>query len=297
MPARGTVGLADIDITYLESGPADGPLALVLHGFPDSADSWGDTVDFLGALGFHAVAPWLRGYAPSSLPRDGVYQGGAYVRDATRLHQALGGDHRAVLIGHDIGAAIAYGAAAFGPNHWSRVITISVPDHTALQQMMTTYTQLRRSWYILMFQQPSAEAIIAADDLGLLDHLWADWSPGFHHPAAIEAAKTALRDPAHQSAALGWYRAVFHPEAYRAELAAEQGALASVPPQPWLYLHGELDGCVGADAARLVNGVIVAGAGHFPHLEQPEILRKELQGFLADANSRDDADRDRDDLG
>lgn len=282
MPAHRTVELPDLEVAYLESGPTDGPLALVLHGFPDSPGSWTDTVDFLGGLGFHAVAPWLRGYAPTSLPADGSYQGGSYVRDVTHLHQALGGDHRAVLVGHDIGAAIAYGAAALNPSRWSRVVTISVPDTAALQQMMTTYTQLRRSWYIFFFQYPGAETLIAADDLAFLDRLWADWSPGFHHPGAAAAAKAALRDPAHLSAALGWYRAAFRPETYRAELATEQGALASVPTQPWLYLHGELDGCVGAEAAGLVNGVVVAGAGHFPHLEAPEIFRKELQQFLAE---------------
>ena len=279
VPAQRSVELPDLEVAYLEAGPADGPLALVLHGFPDSAASWADTLEYLGGLGFHAVAPWLRGYAPSTLPADGCYQGGAYVRDVTRLHQALGGDHRAVLIGHDIGAAIAYGAAAFDPERWSRIITVSVPDDAILQQMLTTYTQLRRSWYVFMFQHPAAEAIVGADDLAFLDRLWADWSPGFHHRAALADAKAALRDSAHLSAALGWYRAVFHPEAHRGEFAAEQAALAAVPSQPWLYLHGELDGCVGAEAAGLADGVVIPGAGHFPHLETPDLFREHIGRF------------------
>ncbi len=279
--------LTDVELSYLQAGPPDGPLAVLLHGFPDTAASWGDTLQLLGGLGYHAVAPWLRGYAPSSLPADGAHQGGAHVRDVARLHRALGGDHRAVLIGHDIGAAIAYGAAALDPDRWSRVITVSVPPADALQQMMSTYSQLRRSWYIFLFQHPGAEALVAADDLAFLDRLWADWSPGFAHPDAIASAKAALREPAHLSAALGWYRTALHPETHRSELSTEQAALAAAPAQPWLYLHGEFDGCVGVEAAGLVNGVVVPGAGHFPHLEVPDLFHKYLRQFLAETEDRD----------
>ena len=72
------------------TGPADGPLALCLHGFPDTAHTWRYLLPELAAAGFRAVAPFLRGYAPTQLPADGHYQLGALVRDANALHEALG---------------------------------------------------------------------------------------------------------------------------------------------------------------------------------------------------------------
>ncbi|MET8796868.1 alpha/beta hydrolase [Nocardia sp. NPDC004568] len=282
MATRQSINLPGLTTACLEAGPADGPLAMVLHGFPDSPDSWSDILDALGDSGYRAVAPWLRGYAPTQIPADELYQGGAYVRDIDRLHQALGADYRAVLIGHDIGAAIAYGAAAFDPAKWARIVTISVPPATVLAQMMSSYTQLRRSWYTFLFQHPAAEAILAADNGVFLDRLWAEWSPGFAHTAAVAAAKRALPDPAHLTAALGWYRAGFHPELNDPGLIAEQQTLAATPTQPWLYLHGEHDQCVGAEAAEATaHSTVITGAGHFPHLEQPEAFRRHLMEFIS----------------
>src|SRR5688500_11388309 len=90
---------------YLEAGSHDGPLALCLHGFPDSAWTWRHLLPDLADAGYRAVAPFLRGYAPTDVADDGVYHLGAIVSDACALHEALGGDEQAVLIGHDWGAA------------------------------------------------------------------------------------------------------------------------------------------------------------------------------------------------
>ena len=83
-----------LEFACLTDGPADGPLALCLHGFPDTAHTWRYLLPELAAAGFRAVAPFLRGYAPSPVPADGHYQIGALVRDANALHDALGGDLR-----------------------------------------------------------------------------------------------------------------------------------------------------------------------------------------------------------
>src|ERR1700730_7382318 len=93
-------------------------LALCLHGFPDSAWTWRHLLPELAGAGFYAVAPFLRGYAPTEIPADGRYQTGALVADSCALHEALGGDEHAVLVGHDWGAITAYGAAAFSPEPW-----------------------------------------------------------------------------------------------------------------------------------------------------------------------------------
>src|ERR1700733_4610942 len=73
---RGVVTANGVDFTYFAAGPADGPLALCLHGFPDTAHTWRHLVPRLADLGFRAVAPFMRGYAPTSVPADGAYDTG-----------------------------------------------------------------------------------------------------------------------------------------------------------------------------------------------------------------------------
>jgi pimeloyl-ACP methyl ester carboxylesterase len=105
---QGAVTANGVQFSYFEMGPPDGPLALCLHGFPDSAHTWRFLLPELAAAGFHAVAPFLRGYAPSAIPSDGRYEVGTLARDANALHAALGGTDDAVIIGHDWGALIRW---------------------------------------------------------------------------------------------------------------------------------------------------------------------------------------------
>ena len=90
------INVNGIEFSYLESGPPEGPLALCLHGFPDSAHTWRHLLPALAEAGYHAVAPWMRGYAPTEVSADDVYQVGALAADASALHETLGGDGRAV---------------------------------------------------------------------------------------------------------------------------------------------------------------------------------------------------------
>src|SRR5580692_7814549 len=122
-----TVEANGVEFAYLEAGPADGPLALCLHGFPDTAHTWRHLLPALGDAGYHAVAPFLRAYAPTAIPADGQYQTGALARDVNALHQALGGTGDAVVVGHDWGALATYGAVAHQPDRWRRVVTAAVP--------------------------------------------------------------------------------------------------------------------------------------------------------------------------
>ena len=141
-----------VEFAYLEAG--EGPLALCLHGFPDSASTWRHLLPVLARAGFRAVAPYMRGYAPTGLAPDGAYQLGALVADAVALHEALGGDERAVLIGHDWGAETAYGAAALAPERWRRLVTLAVPPLALDEQLFGDYDQLRRFFYLFFFETP-----------------------------------------------------------------------------------------------------------------------------------------------
>ncbi|HVB91087.1 MAG TPA: alpha/beta fold hydrolase, partial [Acidimicrobiales bacterium] len=174
-----TIAANGLEFAYLQEGPADGPLALCLHGFPDTAHTWRHLLPELAAAGFHAVAPFLRGYAPSQIPADGRYQMGAIVRDVNALHQALAGRDDAVIIGHDWGALATYGAVAHQPGRWRRAVTAAVPPTAAIGMSLFTYAQLQRSWYMFFFLSPLAEMALPMDGYAFIDGLWADWSPGY----------------------------------------------------------------------------------------------------------------------
>src|SRR5689334_16522518 len=119
-----TIRANGLEFGYLSAGPQDGPLALCLHGFPDSPRTWRHLLPALAGAGYRAVAPFLRGYAPTSVPSDGAYQTGALAADANALHEALGGDSDAVIIGHDWGAAATYGATGSAPDRWRRAVAM-----------------------------------------------------------------------------------------------------------------------------------------------------------------------------
>lgn len=290
-PTTATIHANDVEFAYLELG--SGPLALCLHGFPDSAHGWRHQLPALAGAGYRAVAPWMRGYAPTSVPADGCYQQGALAADANALHEVLGGDGDAVLVGHDWGATAVYPAVNHEPQRWRAGVAMAVPHPAAMAGMILDYDQLKRSFYMFVFQHPLAEAIVQQEDLAFIDRLWADWSPGLDPEVAAGAlthVKESLRDPENLAAALGYYRATIGGVGLDPRYDEVQAAGAGPVELPFLYLHGADDGCVGvgyADAGRgflthpSSRTAVIEGAGHFLQLEQPERVNAELLGFLS----------------
>jgi pimeloyl-ACP methyl ester carboxylesterase len=286
--AQSSVEARGLTFSYLEAGPADGPLALCLHGFPDSAWTYRHLLPELAEAGFRAVAPWMRGYAPTDVPPDGRYQTGALAADANALHEALGGDGRAVIVGHDWGASATYGALSSQPDRWARGVTMAVPPFAAMAGGFLTYRQLKRSWYMFFFQSPLADMAVAADDLAFIERLWVDWSPGYEGRDDVAHVKDALRGTANLQAALGYYRATFGTAPPDPALAAEQAATAQIPSQPVLYLHGRDDGCLGVELVGGVSAFLSAGSaaeiiddcGHFLHVEKPKEVNTRIVDFL-----------------
>ena len=245
----------------------------------------------LAAAGYRAVAPFMRGYAPSAVPSDGCYQTAMLARDANALHENLGGDSDAVIIGHDWGAPSVYGAALDAPSRWRKVVGMAVPPTTALGlAFVQNLEQVKRSWYMFFFQHGLADLVVGANNHAFIEMLWRDWSPGYDASFDLEFVRRSLADPKNLQAALGYYRATLG-EGYRdPQLSELQNQMGSgVPIQPLLYLHGANDGCIGADVVESAKSMapanvkfeVVAAAGHFLQLEQPEKVNKLICEFLA----------------
>lgn len=283
-----------LHVAALTWGPDDGPLAVLLHGFPDTAHTWRHLGPRLAADGWRVVAPFSRGYAPTGLAPDGSYHVPALAHDAIALHAALGGDRRAVLVGHDWGALTAHGVGAHAGSPYRALVTMSVPPVPALVPrprdlpgvVPLLARQLRLSWYTLFNQLP---VLPERHFDRLVTRLWADWSPGLDATEDLAHLARALPDREHRAAAVGYYRAA--PRRWR--LPATYAALADdwlrAPRVPTLYLHGDHDGCLdprlaGRAGVHLPPGSraeVVPGAGHFLQLDRPEEVGERIAAFLA----------------
>lgn len=270
-------------VAVLATGPPDGPLALCLHGFPDHPGTFRHLLPALGAAGFHAVAPWLRGYPPTDLGTDRTLDPATATADANALHRALGGSGDAVLVGHDWGALVAARAAAAAPERWRRLVTLAVPPEPVLRGAMRDPAQLRRSAYVLSAVLPGARRRF---DPSRLAALWRTWSPGYAPETAdLEPLTAMAADPVVRDAMLAWYRGLA-----RAVLAGRAlSPRIGLPPQPHLVLHGAEDRCIAAGYAtaaadRLPNPAsvveVVPGTGHWLHLERPAEVTARVVEFL-----------------
>ncbi|HEU4362799.1 MAG TPA: alpha/beta fold hydrolase [Mycobacterium sp.] len=273
--------------------PAD-PIALCLHGFPDTAYSWSRLAPRLVAAGWRVVAPFLRGYAPSSIPSDGSYHMGALMDDALRVHAAAGGTDRDVAIGHDWGAMAVGGLAAMPDSPFGKAVMMSAPPYAAvhpraaadrIRLVRNLPLQLLRSWYIGYFRLPW---LPERSKSWMVPLLWRLWSPGYDARADLRHVDAALGTPESWRAALGPYRALLGRKPPPARYAELHDYWRLPPQSPSLYLHGRDDNCVGPVFARWTQRVLPAGsevavidhAGHFLQLEQPGAVAERVLAFI-----------------
>ncbi|MBX7160028.1 MAG: alpha/beta hydrolase [Acidimicrobiia bacterium] len=285
----GSTTLTSGEITWLSAGDPHSPAVVCLHGFPDTAHCFDDLLPALAEAGWHAVAPWLPGYAPSAVPPAGDYRLAALAATIAELATAVSPDRPVALVGHDWGAGITYELCASRPELVSRAVAMSVPHPSVLAPaLLSDYAQQKRSWYMFLFQLTGiAEIVVGSDDLAFVDRLVADWSPGWDVPRSYHDHITdALGGPANLAAALGYYRAMFSPG--RAAASAPEPATGPITT-PLLYLHGVDDGCVGAEHAGgtrppVITGEyradLVDGCGHFLLQEQPAAVVARITDWL-----------------
>ena len=275
---------------YVEVG--EGPLALCLHGWPDSPYSYRYLLPALAEAGYRAVAPYMRGYHPTEIPKE-VTNTTALAGDVVGLRQAFGGDSKSVLIAHDWGTVAAYGGAAREPDGWHRVVVMNVPPLAYDAKVMFTYPQLKREFYWWFHQMAIADVVIPMNNFSYIDGIWADWSPGYDASDDLPKAKDCMRPPGHLQATIGYYRTFFDPKKFGTpEAAAEQSSVWGRPlPQKTLYLHGNQDGLfpltdeqlhyevrplVAADA----TAIMVSGVGHFMLVEKPHVVNRYILDFI-----------------
>jgi pimeloyl-ACP methyl ester carboxylesterase len=273
----------------------DAPIALCLHGFPDTARGWRLVAPKLSSAGWRVVAPFMRGYAPSTIPSDGSYHVGALMDDALRVLNAIGPTGRDVIIGHDWGAIAAAGLASMPDSPFTKAVIMSVPPAASFRPLARVPDarrlvaqlprQLVRSWYIMYFQLPLLPERSSA---WVPRRLWRQWSPGYDADEDLRHVDAAIGTPESWRAALGPYRATMRNTRPPSQYAELHRHWLSAPTLPTLYLHGNDDGCASAAYSEWVQKVLppdsdlhrVDHAGHFLQLEQPETVAGHIVDFI-----------------
>jgi len=247
---------------YLAEGA--GPLVVLLHGFPDTANTWDRALGELARAGFRAVAPFMRGYHPTAL--DGPYDPDTLGRDVLALIEALG-EERAIVVGHDWGASAAYSAAALGPERVRLLVTLAIPHPRSLAPSLRLAWSLR---HFVTLRRASAAHKIRAGGFRYIDELWRRWSPAWREiPASeTEAVKRAFAEPGCLEAACGYYAALNPlslPPSHRLDIR--------VPSVSFAGLHDMIAPRAYERARSCFTGpyeVVPLPGGHFMHREHPD---------------------------
>ncbi len=276
-------------ISYFDEGA--GPVIICLHGFPDSAHTWRTQLKSWTAAGYRVVTPFMRGYAPSGLAKDGDYSPAAIGDDVIELMDDLAIES-AMVVGHDWGAVAAFMATTKAPERFFAVVMAAVPPVRSFEgviregDFLTALWQLRRSAYMLLFQLPFlSEWWVQWRKFRYVRTLWRRWSPGWSFPQqALQPVQAALSGP-HLRAALCYYRHTLRPP-YAHRFWTRARAPLTVPT---LFVYGEKDGCIDAEMFSFVaeacdapfETLCLKDTGHFMHREKPALFSSAVLRFAA----------------
>lgn len=274
--------LGDVRLHYAEEG--EGPLVILLHGFPEFWFSWRFQIPALAAAGFRVVAPDMRGYNLSSRPsKVAAYDTDRLAADVRGLIRELGAE-RAHLAGHDWGAAVAWITAMNHPEVVERLAILNVPHPRRMLQGLRTPRQLAKSWYILFFQLPWLPELSARAGR------WWGWRrlferearPGAYTPEDIQRYVEAWSQPGAPRAMLNYYRAALRQSPRRAEARIHpvEAPTIVIWGQGDIHLGAELAEPEHADVPNLERVVRLPEASHWVHQDEPERVNELLAEFF-----------------
>ena len=264
------------------AGPDDGPLVVLLHGFPEFWFGWRDYFRPLAERGFRVVAPDQRGYNLSSKPEGAdAYRLGVAAADIFALASAFGRE-RFHVVGHDWGAAVAWTMAGLDPKRLTSATMIQAPHPAVwLRAMREDPDQRHRSRYVQIIRLPwlSEMSLKLGNFSGLARAFRSSARPEAFPPETLDAYREAWRRPGALTGMLNWYRALFVDEP------------ATPPPHslkpPTLVLWGDRDafaipGLADESAALCANARVrhLPQATHWVIHDAPDVVRDALLDHL-----------------
>ena len=200
-----------IKLHVMETGPADGPMLLFLHGFPEFWYAWRKQLSYFANKGYLVVAPDQRGYNLSDKPQGiAAYKIDELAKDIVGLIDAYQRE-RIFLVGHDWGASVSWWVALKYPDRVAKLVILNVPHPKVMAKtLFTNPRQMQKSWYIFYFQLPGAvEKFAAAKNYAWPVNLLASTSrPGAFQPEELEEYRKAFMQQGSFSAMVNWYRAM-----------------------------------------------------------------------------------------
>jgi pimeloyl-ACP methyl ester carboxylesterase len=269
-----------VRLHYVEAG--EGPLILLLHGFPEFWYSWRHQIPALAQAGFHVVAPDMRGYNLSDKPLDWhEYDAETLVQDIAELIGHFG-EERVFLVGHDWGAVVAYFTAMRHPELLKKLAILNVPHPERMLSSFRTIRQLRKSWYMFFFQIPGLpEWLLARDEFSFGKRTLRADAPAAFSDADLERYVQAWSQPGTPTGMINYYRA-----ALRRSPRAATAQLVPIQTQT-LVIWGMRDRHLGSELAqplpRWVPNVRVERlpqATHWVQHDEPERVNELLIEFF-----------------
>ncbi len=200
-----------IKLHVVQDGPLDGPLVILLHGFPEFSYAWKAQIPYLVSKGYQVWAPDQRGYNLSDKP-DGIvaYSLDELAADVIGLIDAAG-KKQAFIVGHDWGAGVAWWLAAKYPNRIARMVVLNVPHGVVmLKNLRNNFTQLRKSWYMFLFQVPRLPEMLAKRNNWnmSIQTLMKSSRPGTFSDSDLNEYRKAWSQPKAYRSMINWYRAM-----------------------------------------------------------------------------------------
>ncbi len=270
----------ELTFDVIDAGPADGPVVVLLHGFPQFNTSWNAVIDRLTGQGYRCLAPNQRGYSPGARPpRRRDYRIPEIVEDIRALIDASGAE-RVHLVGHDWGAAAAWAAGAELPDRLATLTSFSVPHPGAFIKGLVTSRQGLMSWYMYVFQLPWVPERYLLGGNGSAIRMSRSLQSAGQSPEAADRDAKAMAAPGVLTAALNWYRALPLTDPRR---TAEKISV------PTMYVWTDKDVALAEkparDTARYVTGdyrfEILRDASHWIPDERPDTAADLLLEWFA----------------